>query len=156
MPQQNTPVPITIYVKPYVRKYVVHRLSDPEKLYFDSSSRRLWSDLQAALRGRKLVRVPNTLDMEKDLPSQRLILMVIPRKGHAADISYWQHRYVTAMLTKAYLTEMCDMVTWHNVVLHRGVRQSLDLFRRTYGVTEDDHALHTAERIYRYRQKRGK
>lgn len=154
MPEKKDPVPITIYVKPYVLKYVVHRLCDPERVYFDAGSRQLWSELQAALRGRELCAVRNTLDMERDRPSQRLTLMVRPGARQPADISYWRHRYVTGLLTKAYLQEMCDMVDWHTGALRRGVRQSLELFRRHYGVSEDDHALHTAERIYRYRRKR--
>lgn len=156
MPKEKEPVPITIFVKPYVRKYVVHRLCDPERVYFDASSRQLWKNLQTQLSGRELCGVLNNLDMEKDRPSQRLILLVRPRKRQPADISYWRHRYVTAMLGKAYLDEMCAMVDWHTGVLRRGIRQSLELFRQHYGVSEDDHALHTAERIYRSRAKRNK
>lgn len=154
MPDKKEPVPITIFVKPYVLKYVVRRLSDPARVYFDATSQKLWTDLQQVLRGRELCGVVNTLDKEYDRPSQRLTLLVRPRPGQPADISYFQHRYVTGLLTKSYLNDMCEVVRWHAVVLGRGVRQSLELYRNYYGVSEEDHALHTAERIYRSRQAR--
>ena len=65
MPQ---PIPIRIYVKPYVRKYVLARLCQPDRLLLDEGAQALWDTLERSLRGRTLVQVVNDYDPHSDPP----------------------------------------------------------------------------------------
>jgi len=140
------PQPVTLYVKPYVRKYVLARLGGA---CLDSGDRVLWDELQRELRaGRELVAIVPSTD-PYDRPSQRLELMVRPGNGGDAEVSYFGHRYITAALTKAYLREMFRWVEWSTTTKGWSVLGSLEAFRRRYGISEDDQQLATASRMYR-------
>jgi hypothetical protein len=146
------PQPIAIYVKSYVRKYVLSRLAGSDR-YLTAEDRALWGRLQGALSGRLLVEVLKEHDVD-DRPRQRVLLLVQPNRSGRYELSPYKHRYVAAALTKAYLEEMCAWVDWHWPRSNRRIIDSLDLFRRRYGVSEDDHQLTTAERVYRIHRRR--
>jgi hypothetical protein len=92
MPQT---IPIRIYVKPYVRKYVLARLCQPDRLLLDEGAQALWDTLERSLSGRTLVQVVNDYDPLTDRPVGYLVLLVIPKDRQQADISHWHHRTVT-------------------------------------------------------------
>ena len=152
MPQ---PIPIRIYVKPYVRKYVLARLCQPDRLLLDEGAQTLWDTLERSLRGRTLVQVVNDFDPLTDRPVGYLVLLVIPKDRQQADISHWHHRTVTGKLTKACLNEMALRVNWYRCRLGKRTREAIELWRRSYGITEEDHPLLTAERIYHHRLRPG-
>lgn len=148
---QPSPTEIIIYVKPYVRKFAVGRLSDPARMATDAKSRQLFLELERELHnGRKLVRVVNDFDPVADKANTRVRLLVIAPKGLAADVSFFRHRYVAAMLTRHFLDEMYSWVDWYCNRLGMGPRQALANFRKHYSITEEDHAFDTAERMYRF------
>ncbi len=147
----TTPQPIAIYLKPYVRKFVLARLAGSDR-YFTAEDRMLWQRLQDNLMGRQLVRVePDDLGA---VPRQRVVLVVRPNRRREYDLSHYKHRYVAAALTRAYLDEMCAWVDWHWPRANCRIIDSLDLFRERYAVTEEDHPLSTAERVYRLHRRR--
>ncbi len=148
MPQT---LPIRIYVKPYVRKYVLARLCQPHRLLLDEGAQTLWDTLERSLRGRTLVQVVNDYDPDTDQPKGYLTLLIVPGPRQQADISHWHHRTVTGKLTKACLNEMALRVNWYRCRLGKRTREAIELWRRSYGITEEDHPLLTAERIYHHR-----
>lgn len=148
MPEQRcAPTEIEIHVKPYVRKYVLARLGDPKRVATDDSSRRLYTDLERELRGRRLVAVVQDYDPHHG-PRTKVRLLVEPRPNQQPEVSYYHHRYVTGMLTKAFLREMYGWVDWYRHRLGMSTGQALQMFRRHYDITEDDHSLETARRMY--------
>lgn len=157
MPEETaTPppsVPITIYVPPAVRKYVLVRLSDPEQLFFDPYSKRLWEALEKVLRGRRLVAVQPE-PVRDDRPRQCVVLHVLPNQNGNAEIHWSWHRYVSGTLVRAYKQEMRDWVDWYH--LHLGMKrmQALEHFRKRYAINEEDHRLEAAYRNLYYKKNR--
>lgn len=160
MPQDDAiapqPVPITIYVNPAVRKYVLARLSDPEKVFFDERSRKLWEQLDQRLRGRRLVRLERPERMDEERPRQALVLHVLPNEHGNVQVSYYLHRYITSLLMKAYVGELREWVSWYHGKLGMDRLKALDVFRRRYDISEDDHPLENAYRLLYVQRRRKK
>lgn len=139
---------ITIYVAPYVRKYVLARLADPARRLADAKSRELYDAVQRRLQGRSLVQVVNDFDAHTDKPSTRLQLVVRTRPGQRAEINPTVRAHLSGCLTKSYQHEMFDWVNWYRTRLGMSARRALTQFRRHYAITEEDHPFLNEERMY--------
>jgi hypothetical protein len=146
---------ITIYVLPYIRKFLLARLADPARRLSDETSRQLFDDLQARLSGRKLLGVVNDYDPARDQPQQRVVLVVGRGRSRSRDLSLTVHEHLTGFMSKAYQREMYQWVDFYRSRLGMSTRKALSKFREHYAISEDDHAFLSAERLY-YKHCQGK
>lgn len=144
---------ITLYVKPYISKFVVARLARIER--FDATSWQLQKMLQAQLRHRVL-NVVNTYVPSVDKPIWKVIVMVEHDARFSLDPTQDRRQHINLELNKAFMAEMFQWVDFYRSLGNKA-RVSLELFRRHYSITEEDHHFHSAERLYQlYCQRTGK
>lgn len=146
---------ITLYVTPYVRKFVITNLADPQRGLVNSGARWLWADLQRHL-GYDLLGVLNDYDPHVDAPRGRVTVFVRTPDGpvqlHDKKLSR-----IAWKLTHAYLSDMYSWVDYYRLRFGMKVRPAMEQFRKQYSITEEDHAFASAERMYQYHcQRNGK
>lgn len=150
MPREAT---ITLYVKPYIRRFVQAKLADPQGALHDATARELWLQLQRALQLPVVGVAPDGLDdthpvwqvslrTSEDLPDEKL------------DPDRYHRDLANAVLNKAYYNDMFQAVKYSLGVLDINIPEALSQHRARYGVTEEDYKLEHAVRLYQKHHRR--
>jgi hypothetical protein len=145
---------IRIYVKPYVRKYLLRKLGEPSRLHWDDGAKHLVDRINAKLRGRKLVALVN--DYHHGENGRAYLDLIVTSSLENAELSWFAHRYLSPVLHKEYMSAMFYDLDWFQraipVPLASGPRAAIMLWQRCNSITEDEHSLETIERLYRERR----
>lgn len=146
----------TLYVKPYIYKFVLAKLGDPQLVAMDLDRQAFHKDLERML-GLRLVQVVNDYDPQHDNPTWKLKVVLEPRPEGAQELRLRRRNCTNSFLQARFLEEMHAMVVWFRLRLpHFTIRDALDLYRRKYGITEEDYAFQSMERLHRvFLQKHG-
>ena len=155
MPQGAT---ITLYVKPYIHRFVVARLGDPAKLATDVSALRLRDALERIL-GVWFERLEHvdTFDPSGDRVACWTVAFTLRSPYHRAPSRETQDReLVNAKLESTFRAEMCTWVDFYRRSMGINPTPAMELFLKYYDIREQDYRRASALRAYHlYRNRQG-
>lgn len=143
---------VTLYVKPYIRRFVHRKLRDADSAATDAVARMLWLELERILRLRIVCAVPD--EPGQDSACWNVQLEVVTEDPAALDPIQRRRVTINTLLNKAFYSEFYCEVTYRCHVLGYNQRTAINAYRSTYGLTEDDLSMDSSERLYRkYKMK---
>lgn len=143
---------VTLYVKPYIRRFVQRKLSDASSAATDAVARMLWQELERILLLRIVCAVPD--EPGQDRACWNVQLEVVTEDPAALDPIQRRRVTINSLLNKAFYSEFYSAVTYHCHVLGYNQRTAINAYRSTYGLTEDDLSMDSSERLYRKYKKK--
>jgi hypothetical protein len=146
---------VTLYVKPYIYRYVVAKLADPERMARDASCFRLLEDLQRVF-GRWIERVDDSGARANGQPNGRVVIVLNAPWDLAATKERDERHRINAMLERTFLQEMYIWVDFYRRSMGVHKKKAMQLFFDTYHLSEEDYQLESAMRVYRKHHRRTK
>ena len=137
---------VTLYVKPYIRRFVQRKLSDAGTAATDAVARTLWQELERILH----VRV---IGVVQDSPTSTAVpwhvqLVVDADDPSKLDPIERRRVIINALLNRTYYADMAATVSLYRRVLGLKLRHSILRHQQYYGITEEHQSMRTAERLY--------